>query len=205
MQQYEATLAVFRQVIVRQPNDYDSVYKAAWISYQLGQYDKAQTYLTIIPANCARASDAQELAGQIKVHAGVAPKAPELPKAAVSQSDSLYKDIAGPTGLTTDKAGNLYIAGFNDNSIVKITPDEKRIIFVKDPKISGPIGLAIDNVGNIYVANYNKDNVLKVSTFGEISVLLSNVKKPYCLHIEGDMLFISCQGTNSVLRYKLRD
>lgn len=204
MQQYEAALAVFRQVIVRQPNDFDSVYKAAWISYKLGQYDKAQTYLSIIPKNCPRATDAHELSLLIKEHDIPALKAPATIKATVNQTDNLYQNIAGPTGITTDSSGNLYVAGFNDNSIIKITPDGKKIIYAKDPKINGPIGLAIDNQGNIYVANYNKDNVLKISTLGEISVLISNVKKPYCLHIDGNMLFISCQGTDSVLRYKLR-
>ena len=77
------------------------------------------------------------------------------------------------------------------------------MIFVKDPKINGPIGLASDKAGNIYVANYNKDNVLKVSSLGEITVLIGNVKKPYCLYIDGNMIFVSCQGTSSVLRYNL--
>lgn len=206
MQQYDAALAVFKQVIVRQPSDYDSVYKAAWISNKLGQYDKALTYLTIIPQNSPRGKDAQALSIEVKEH--LVAKAPSIsaPKQpSISQSDNLYKNFSGPTGLTTDNQGNLYVAGFNDNSIVKITPDEKRVIYAKSPKIDGPIGLEIDKSGNIYVANYNKDNVLKISTLGEISVLISNVKKPYCLHISGDMLYISCQGTNSVLRYKLRE
>lgn len=76
-------------------------------------------------------------------------------------------------------------------------------MFVKDARINGPIGLECDDAGNIYVANYNGDNVLKISNKGAVSVLVGNVKKPYCLHITGNLLFISSQGTNSVIRYKL--
>ncbi len=105
--------------------------------------------------------------------------------------------------MVTDKNGNLYVAGFSDNAIVKISPDGNRRLFVKDSRINGPIGLEIDSAGNIYVANYNANNVLKISSNGSISVLIANVQKPYCLHIDGDLLFISAQGSNSVVRYKL--
>ena len=60
-----------------------------------------------------------------------------------------------------------------------------------------------DNNGNIYVSNYNSNNVVKITPTGVISVLISNVPKPYGVHINGDLLFVSSQGSNSVLRYKL--
>jgi len=201
--QYEAALAVFKQIIVRQPEDYDSIYKAAWLSVQMKQYARAKSYLSIIPPTCERAKDAQALRAQIKASTpSFQAKAP-TPNTKVSQANNLYQNIASPTGITTDSQGNLYVAGFNNNVITKITPTDEKIIFVKDPKISGPIGLACDGGDNIYIANYNKNNVLKVSSLGEISNLISNVKKPYCLYISGNVLFVSCQGSNSVLKYKL--
>ena len=60
-----------------------------------------------------------------------------------------------------------------------------------------------DSAGNIYVSNYNADNIIKISPTGEITTLVSNVKKPYGMHINGQLLFVSSQGSNSVLRYKL--
>lgn len=201
--QYDAALAVFKQVIVRQPGDYDSVYKAAWLSHQMGQDDKTKTYLSIIPKNSPRSQDVQELMSQLKVSPTPAAttEAPQISK--IPQSSDMYENITSPTGITVDEEGNVYVAEFTNNTIVKITPDNKRIVYIKDPKLSGPIGLVRDKAGNLYIANYNKDNVLKVSTSGEISVLIGNVKKPYCLYIEGNMLFVACQGSNSVLRYKL--
>src|SRR5574344_163924 len=44
MQQYDAALVVFKQIIVRRPQDYESIYKAAWLSTQLGNYAKAKEY-----------------------------------------------------------------------------------------------------------------------------------------------------------------
>lgn len=203
LEQYDAALAVFKQIIVRKPEDYDSVYKAAWLSYKLGEMQKAKTYLGIIPANCARAQDAKILADQLDndlpEETIVTP-----PKSTVKQTSGIYDNIPAPTGITADKDGNVYVAEFNTNTIVKITPDGKKMLFLKDPKISGPIGIAIDNSNNMYIANYNKDNVLKVSTYGEVSLLIGNVKKPYYLYLNGNVLFVSCQGTNSVLKYKLQ-
>ena len=203
LQQYDAALAVFKQIIVRKPDDYDSVYKAAWLSYKLGENQKAKTYLTIIPQNSARAQDAQTLAEQLNYSLTAQKPVVSKPKSSLSQTSGIYQSISAPTGITTDTEGNVYVAEFNNNNIIKITPDEKKIVYVKDPKINGPIGLAFDKSKNMYIANYNKDNVLKVSDLGEISVLISNVKKPYYLYIEGNILFISCQGSDSVLRYKL--
>lgn len=203
LQQYDAALAVFKQIIVRKPDDYDSVFKAAWLSYKVGEPQKAKTYLSIIPPNCARAKDAQALAYQLNFVLVPQKTAPVQPKAAINKTSGLYQNIAAPTGIATDDEGNVYVAEFNNNTILKITPDDKKIVFIKDPKINGPIGLAYDRDENMYIANYNKDNVLKVSSAGEISVLISNVKKPYYLYVDGNILFISCQGSNSVLRYKL--
>lgn len=210
LQQYDAALAVFKQIIVRKPEDYDSVYKAAWLSYKLGEDQKAKTYLSIIPADCARAKDAQALSAQLKIYAAAKPEATQevsLQKDNVTQTSrqqsKLYQNIPAPTGITSDSDGNLYIAEFNSNTIIKITPDDKKIVYIKDEKIIGPIGLAFDEEKNLYIANYNKDNILRVNQYGEISTLISNVKKPYCLYIDSNLLFVSCQGSDSVLRYKL--
>ena len=205
MQQYDAALVVFKQIIVRKPDDYDSVYKAAWLSSKLGESQKAKTYLTLIPQNSPRYKDAQALAYQLNF-----PLTPTKPTEkpvvktnATGLSNQIYGDIPAPTGITSDSEGNIYVAEFNTNTILKITPDNKKIVYIKNTKINGPIGLAMDKYKNIYVANYNDDKVLKISSSGEISTLISSVKKPYYLYITGNILFISCQGSNSVLRYKL--
>lgn len=207
LKQNDAALDIFKQIIVRNPSDYESVYKAADLSVKLGQPEKAKSYLSLIPPESTIYTRAQSLANSmntdmqtIKAQTDKAAKA-DVHK--IDQSNGMYNNITSPTGVTTDKNGNLYIACFSDNMIYKITPDGKRILFVKDAKINGPIALASDNSGNIYVSNYNSNNVVKISPAGAISIQISNVQKPYGLHISDGMLFVSSQGSNSVLRYKL--
>ena len=121
----------------------------------------------------------------------------------VALQTGIYENIQSPTGVTTDKDGNVYVATFTDNSILKITPDNKRVVFIKSPEIKGPISLASDDVGNIYVSNYSANNVLKITPQGVLSVLVTKLDKPYGLHVNGNMLFITCQGSNSVYRQKI--
>jgi tetratricopeptide (TPR) repeat protein len=211
LKQDDAALAVFKQIILRKPDDYEAAYKAAQISKRLGELEKAKMYLSLIPKDSMLGSSAVQLAKELDTDLQTikaeqeAKKQPQTFQEANPESNShgSYNDISSPTGIVTDNSGNLYVAGFSDNTIYKIGPQNKKIVYIKSEKIDGPIGIAIDNNRNIYIANYNKDNVLKVDSNGEITEIVTNVQKPYCLHITGDLLFISSQGSNSVIRYKL--
>lgn len=207
IKQDDAALGVFRQIILRKPTDYEAVYRAAALSAKLGQTDQAKSYLSLIPPTSIVNSKAQQLASSLKTDMQtIKHEQQQIAQQSqkISQSNGTYENLGSPTGMTTDKDGNLYVAGFSDNAIVKISPNGSRRLFVKDSRLNGPIGLECDSAGNIYVANYNANNVLKISSTGVVSVLIGNIPKPYCLHIDGDLLFISAQGSNSVIRYKLR-
>ncbi len=206
LNQKEAALSVFKQIILRSPDDYEAVYKAAVLSKKLGEYEKAKMYLTLIPLESKVGLQAQQLAADLETSLAELQQAKKQEDAAAEEelSDGLYEDISSPTGLVTDKNGNLFIAGFSENTIFKIGSDNKKIVYIKSEKIDGPIGLAIDGNNNIYIANYNKNNVLKVDTNGIITEFVSDIQSPYCLYINGDLLFISSQGSNTVLRKKLR-
>lgn len=204
----EEALGVFKQIMVRKPDDYESVYKAANLSYKLGQYGNAKKYLMLIPNDSPVYESAQIIAKNmgtdiqtIKAEAAKA-AALEAAKAANYKNDE-YKDLPSPTGIATDRAGNLYVACFSDNMIYKITIDGKRIIFVKDAKINGPIAMVSDGYDNLYVSNYNGNNVIRITPTGGISTVISNVQKPYGISINDGLLYISSQGSNSVLKYKL--
>lgn len=205
LKQDEAALAVFKQIIVRKPDDYESVLKAANLSNKLGLPDKAKTYLSLIPKDSSVYSKAQQLASSLNTDMQTikANEAKAEQETKIEQTNGMYNNIASPTGITTDSQGNVYVACFADNMVYKISPDGKRIVFIKDSKLNGPIGMVSDTSGNIYVSNYNNNNVVKITPDGAVSVLISNVNKPYGLHISGELLFVSSQGSNSVLRYKL--
>lgn len=208
LKQDEAALAVFKQILVREPEDYESVYKAALLSKKVGEYDKAKMYLSLIPTDTLIGSRAKQLAATMETDMPTVKAEQTQPKTFVdanpkNNSDGVYSDITSPTGVVADNNGNLYVAGFSDNTIYKIGSNNKKIVYIKSEKIDGPIGLAIDTKGNIYIANYNKNNVLKVDKNGTISILIENVQQPYCMHITNDLLFVSSQGSNSIIRYKL--
>ena len=209
LKQDEAALAVFKQIILRKPDDYESVYKAAVLSKKVGEVEKAKMYLTLIPTDTLIGNRAKQLASTMETDIPTEKAKQIEPENYVqanpkNDSDGMYSNISSPTGLVTDKNGNLYVAGFSDNTIYKIGPDNKKIVYIKSEKIDGPIGLAIDSEENIYIANYNKHNILKVDKNGAISELIGNIQNPYCMYITDGLLFIASQGSNSVIRYKLK-
>lgn len=197
----EGALSAFKQIILRQPDDYEAVYKAAEISQKLGDIDKMQMYLTIIPQDSPFGAMAKSLASSVTE---------PVQNTVVEEQNKTFtngviENIASPTGIATDNSGNLYVAGFSDNTIYKITPDNKKLVYIKDSKIDGPIGLAIDDSNNLYVANYNKNNILKIDKNGTILEIVKDILNPYCMHISKGYLFISSQGSNSIVVFKVSE
>ena len=203
LKQYAEAINVYKQVYVRNPNDYEVIYKLASLSAKIEDYEKAQEYVKLIPQSSPYYQKGREVAEAAKLAVSLPPQKPVNAPSKIAQYSGVYESLTSPTGITADKNGNLYIASFTDNSIIKITPDNKRQIFIKSELISGPISLVSDSIGNIYVSNYSANNVVKITPQGTASVFVTKVDKPYGLHVEGNMLFISCQGSNTVLRQRL--
>ena len=195
-------IVIFKQIYMRNPHDYEVIYKLAKLSAKIQDYTKAGEYLSLIPPSSEYYKSAQELAESVKINT-VQPQIQSNTPSKISTQTGIYENILSPTGITTDKDGNVYVATFSDNSIIKITPDNKRIVFYKSDKIKGPISLASDEVGNIYISNYSANNVLKITPQGSCSVLVDKLDKPCGLHVNGNMLFITCQGSNSIYRQKI--
>ena len=187
---------------MQNPHDYEVIYKLASLSAKQSDYKKAAEYISLIPETSEYYQEGQNLASMIKLNTQASEKQANTPSKIATQT-GVYENIQSPTGITTDKDGNVYVATFSDNSIIKITPDNKRIVFFKSADIKGPISLASDEVGNIYVSNYSANNVLKISPQGVSSILVNKIDKPYGLHVNGNMLFITCQGSNSIFRQKI--
>ncbi len=202
LKNYSEALTVFKQMYIRNPNDYEVIYKLAELSNKLEDYEEAKKYIALIPDSNEYYIQAQNLSKNIKTQTTV-PETPVNPQSVIAAQTGVYENILSPTGITTDKQGNIYVATFSDNTIIKISPDNKRTVFLKSDQISGPISLASDETGNIYVANYNTNNVIKISPQGIVSTLVDKLDKPYGLHVDGNMLFITCQGSNSIFRQKI--
>lgn len=201
LNQYDYALEMFKQIILRNPEDFEAVYKAGQIAVRTGDYTNAVQYLNLVPMQSKYYNSAKDLLKQIGTKGSRLNS--QKPSENINRDTNLFEKLASPTGVVTDVYGNIYVAHFSNNEITKIDINNTRMTYAKDSKINGPIGMTIDLEGNIYVANYNANNVIKIKPNREISVLIGNIKQPYGLFLRDDVLYISLQGQNAVLKYRL--
>lgn len=212
LKQYEASMSMFKELLARKPDDYDAIYRAALVSYKMDLPEQSKEYLAKLPVSNPLYYKGQELARQMgtdipTIKASLpkedTPPAEEPAPKGTFAGNFYYEDLPSPTGIVVDNAGYLYVADYSDNLIFRITPTGEKMVYLKTPKLNGPIGLAMDEGGNLYIANYNSNSVLKLSSSHQLTTLIENIEKPYYLYVSGGYLFISCQGTNTVVRYRL--
>lgn len=61
--------------------------------------------------------------------------------------------VDGPNGITTDKAGNLYVANYVNNTLTIYAPNASTPKKTISTGLNGPWDVKVDGFGNIYVAN----------------------------------------------------
>lgn len=198
-------IATYAKLIKIQPDDYDAVLEIAKVYYSQGSYTVALKYLSDIPSSYTKYQEViklqQDASDSIKLRQE---KIASSKNTADPNKKTFIDKVESPTGITSDSLGNLYIADYATNCIFKISPDKKKVLFAKNTLINGPIGLTADKFDNIYVANYETDNILKISPTGNIYVFINKINKPYYLYIKNDVLYISEQGSNTVIKYSLK-
>jgi sugar lactone lactonase YvrE len=217
----DKALESYEELVKRDSSDEESAYKVGYIYFQKANYRKALDYLSLVSSSSNKYIESRrymrianlklsEAAVSQKPVVKTPPKAPVKtpPKVAAPVKKELSKVVMkgfnGPTGIAKDSSGNLYVSNYIENSIIQISPDGKKKVLVKGNSINGPIGLAVDNYRNIYVANYLSNEIVKINAQGKIISVLKGISKPYYLYIDkSGMLYISEQGTNTVIRLKI--
>jgi len=216
----EKALEAYEELVKRDSTDDDTAYKVGYIYSQKNNYKKALDYLNLVAPGSMKYADSQKLIKKInlKISESTASQAPKVEKSVPAKpvpvkvektvkkelSKVVIKNFNGPTGITKDFKGNLYVANYIENSIIQILPDGKRTVLAKGNPISGPIGLAADNSGNIYIACYLSNEIVKINPQGKIISVLKGINKPYYVYIDkSGILYISEQGSNTVIRLKI--
>ncbi len=196
---------IYTKILAINPSDYDAILQAAKISYNRKNYALAMKYLKYIPDDYEKYyiaqqmyNDAQELFDKQKN---------QYERSKVSSANRnktvVIDKFSSPAGVAVDSDGNMFVASYSGNAIIKVDKKKQKSNFVKDYLLDGPVGLAIDKYDNIYVANYDGNNILKITKGGNVSVFMDKVSQPYFLYIKDDVLYISEQGNDVVVTYNL--
>ena len=196
---------VYMKILAINPRDYDVILQAAKISYNRKNYSLAMKYLKYIPSDYEYYYVVEQLQKDAQDMFDTQKGKIERSKVSVADKDKtvLMDNFNTPAGMVVDSDGNMFVACYSDNVIIKVDENKKRTNFVKDYLLDGPIGMAIDAYDNIYVANYDANNILKISKNGNVSIFMEKVSHPYFLYIKDDVLYVSEQGNDVVLRYNL--
>ena len=204
-QKYDEAYNTYVKIIALNPYDYDSILQAAKISYNRKNYALAMKYLKYIPDDYIHYGLVQQLYADSKEQFEAQKNKIERSKVTVANKNKrvLIDKFNSPAGMAVDSEGNIFVASYSDNAIIKVDKNKTKTNFVKDYLLDGPIGIAIDNYDNLYIANFEADNILKVTKGGNVSVFMDNVSKPYFLYIKNDVLYISEQGNDVVVTYNL--
>ena len=202
---YDDAYKTYVKIIALNPYDYDSIFQAAKISYNRKNYALAMKYLKFIPDDYQYYHLVQQMYRDANEMFNLEKN--KIARAKITTANEnkkvLIDKFNSPAGMVVDSEGNMFVASYTDNAIIKVDKNKNKTNFIKDYLLDGPVGLAIDTYDNIYIANYDANNILKVTKGGNVSVFMDKVSQPYFLYIKNDVLYISEQGNDVVLTYSL--
>ncbi len=205
LKSYQSAIACFSKIHKLEPKDSETIIKLSELYSKVGNTEQALFFINKIQPDDQFYSKAKALKAQydITLQREKAKRALSNLNQANELNRSVINKFSGPTGVAIDSKGILYVASYTDNSIYKVMPNGQSYLFSKSPMLGGPIGLAFDASDNLYVANYDKNNILKINRGGQVYVFMNKITNPYYLLIKGNNLYITEQGNNTVVKYKL--
>ena len=226
VKKYESARFAFQKAVWRNPKDPESRYNLAWSLENLGKTKEAYDAYQQVPAGSAVYGQAQQKMAQLakllqsgseikpaNTGTGLRPASP----ASITKPSTWFGGIGkrqvvlatglgGPTGIAAGTAGELYVANYSKNSVIKVLPNGKQQVVAQGGLLAGPIGLARDpRNGHLYVANYLKNNLVRITPDGKTTILATGFGKPYMLYFDtaSHTLFVSEQETNTVSKVVL--
>ncbi len=205
LKSYQSAIACFSKINQLEPNDAETILKLSELYNKVGNYEKALFFVNKITPESQFYAKANALKQQYNLESQKAKVKQTL--STVNKANELNKSVvnkfSGPTGVAINSHGVLFVASYTDNSIYRVMPNGQSYLFSKSPLLGGPIGLAFDASDNLYVANYDKNNILKINKSGQVFIFMDKISNPYYLLIKDNNMYITEQGNNTVIRYKL--
>ncbi len=205
----DAALEVYKKIVNINKKDYESIYKVALLYYKKKQPAKALAYLFLMPKDVKEFSKCKSLykdiLGLLDKQAKPTNESKIVDISNKNEKNKVYKGFEGPTGITQDSLGNVYVASYLTDTIIKINKNGERTVFMEGQPINGPISITIDKQDNIYVANYISSDIVKISQDGQSKIVLQDVQKPYFVYVNKNrnLLYVSEQRDNTVIRLNL--
>jgi tetratricopeptide (TPR) repeat protein len=229
LEKYADAQYAFQKALWRSPSDMEIRYHLAMSLNKLNRNSEALQQLERITTASSKYAEAQTTIAQLKSQgvtsattttvaankpasttttttASNAGTASGITAMGISTTGVYAKGFVGPTGLAVGPSGELYVANYTKNSIVKIDASGKAQTLAQGGAINGPIGLVRDpRNGNIYVANYISGDIVTISGTGQVSTLKQGYGKPYYLYFDtiSNRLFVTEQQGNQVSVIKL--
>lgn len=125
-------------------------------------------------------------------------------------------DVSVPAGLTVDAGGNIWLADFGANRILRFKPagevlTEWGIQGVRDGQISNPNDVAVDRAGNVYVADDGNNRVQVFTPDGQFLAAIGGFASEAAIHfndavavaVSNDgMVYVSDDPTIQAFRFR---
>src|SRR5580765_8730543 len=73
----------------------------------------------------------------------------------------VFANVQGPRGVAVDSSGNLYVAAYSSQQILRYTPAGVASVFT--PFSGHAEGMAFDKSGNLFVADFGANTITKIT------------------------------------------
>ena len=105
---------------------------------------------------------------------------------------------AGPTGICSDKQGNIYVCCSLVNEVIKLNRDKNETIETTIPVGKGPTGITCDVYGTIWVCNHDDNTVSRIEN-DKVVATIETMQGPMAVTtITDGTPYIACNESNVV-------
>ena len=109
--------------------------------------------------------------------------------------------LNGPTSVSLDGAGNLFVADTGNHRVRKFTPGG---IMLAVGDMVGPVDTAVDSGGNVYIADASAGRIYFGSASGVVAPFLDGLQSPGGVALDsGGSLYVSDTAAGRVFRRSL--